>query len=405
MLLAARPTSAHIEMSKPPPRGSKYGPDKTHIDYNLSSPTHAICQGKPAGPIVGTYKAGSFIDVVLSGTATHNGGHCQFSLSYDGGKTFVVIKDVLNNCLIANNTYSVQIPATAPGCKNAIFAWSWINASGVREYYMNCADIAIEGTPDGNVTGPKMLVANILGGPTIPEWGTGTDKVGVGLLAGRENITITSSGSSTSNDGNNSMALQPTPVPAPAPESSYPTTPDSPSSSAPAPPNDQAPSGAPAPSVLAPSPDVHPVPAPKPSYPTYKSPEPISSPDTEPSSTPESAPAPAPEPTPSPVPTSSYPTTNSTGNDNNNNSTITSQDSESSTPAPAPTGSTPVSIDGSCKPGEYRCIDSSQFTVCGAGGYLHTMKCALGTECVSSDNTIRCDHAKQTNITKPAEYN
>ncbi|KAI8054428.1 hypothetical protein BDF22DRAFT_775194 [Syncephalis plumigaleata] len=306
-------------MSKPPPRGSLYGPDKSHADYNL--------------------KSRSSVDVVLTGEAKHNGGHCQFSLSYDGGKTFVVIKDVLNN--------------------NAIFAWSWINATGVREYYMNCADIAIEGVSDGKVTGPKMLVANILGGPTVPEWGSGTDKVGVKLLAAQ---------------------LKP----------SYPTTtPNTPPSpvSAPSPsPSDQAPSG----DSPTPSPDADPVSPPKSSYPPSKSPETVSSPDTEPSSSHHRKRA------TTPTPTSSYPTTNST--------TTTPQNEESSTATPAPTGTTPASTGGSCKEGEYRCVDSSQFTVCGAGGHLHTMKCALGTECVPSGNAILCDHAKKTNATKSAEY-
>ncbi|KAI9592198.1 hypothetical protein BDF19DRAFT_388593, partial [Syncephalis fuscata] len=144
-ILATSPVRAHMEMCQPPPRGSKFSPDKSNIDYNNKSPTQAICQGKPAGAIVGTYKAGGSVDVAFDGSAVHNGGHCQFSLSYDGGKTFVVIKDVMNDCLVGAKNYNIPLPATAPASKNAIFAWSWINASGNREYYMNCADVAIEG--------------------------------------------------------------------------------------------------------------------------------------------------------------------------------------------------------------------------------------------------------------------
>lgn len=33
----------------------------------------------------------------LQGTAIHNGGSCQISLSYDNGKTFRVIKSFIGN--------------------------------------------------------------------------------------------------------------------------------------------------------------------------------------------------------------------------------------------------------------------------------------------------------------------
>ncbi|RKP04570.1 hypothetical protein THASP1DRAFT_11716, partial [Thamnocephalis sphaerospora] len=160
---------AHMEMTNPPPRGYKGLPGVTNIDYSLSSPAQQICQGKPAGPIAATFQAGSNIAVTLDGGAPHGGGHCQFSLSYDGGKTFVVLKDVMDTCMVDSLHYSVPLPATAPGSKRAIFAWSWINAVGNREYYMNCADVAIKGPAKGKLSGKQMLVANILGGEIVPE--------------------------------------------------------------------------------------------------------------------------------------------------------------------------------------------------------------------------------------------
>jgi len=38
-----------------------------------------------------TLTAGSSYTVALAGTATHNGGSCQISLSYDGGDSFIVM--------------------------------------------------------------------------------------------------------------------------------------------------------------------------------------------------------------------------------------------------------------------------------------------------------------------------
>ncbi|RKP04375.1 hypothetical protein THASP1DRAFT_11677, partial [Thamnocephalis sphaerospora] len=162
--------AAHMAVSSPPPRGHKNLPGVASIDYSITSPTNKICQGKPAGPRSATLRAGRSIPVTIDGGAVHDGGHCQFSISYDGGKTFVVLRDVLTTCLIGSKTYAVPIPANAPSSKNAILAWSWINASGNREYYMNCIDVAVQGKANGRITGKKMLLANTIGGPTIPEF-------------------------------------------------------------------------------------------------------------------------------------------------------------------------------------------------------------------------------------------
>ncbi|KXS21534.1 hypothetical protein M427DRAFT_272782 [Gonapodya prolifera JEL478] len=119
LVFLALGVSAHVEMTNPPPRNSKYVKGATNIDYdNLSplGPTRPFpCQGKSKGPIVATYQAGSSISVQLGGSATHDGGHCQFALSYDNGNTFVVLSTVKRECLRAlGNSYTVPIPAGAP---------------------------------------------------------------------------------------------------------------------------------------------------------------------------------------------------------------------------------------------------------------------------------------------------
>ncbi|RKP05603.1 hypothetical protein THASP1DRAFT_3818, partial [Thamnocephalis sphaerospora] len=166
----AAPAAAHMNMSNPPPRNYKGKPGiaETAINYSITSPTDQICQGTQPGGSVKTYKAGQSIDATIEGGAPHNGGHCQFAVSYDNDKTFVVLKTVKNNCLIGSRSYQVPIPADAPSGK-ATFAWIWFNAAGNREAYMNCADITIDGKAGGKITGPKALYANTLGGPTLPE--------------------------------------------------------------------------------------------------------------------------------------------------------------------------------------------------------------------------------------------
>ncbi|KAK9686185.1 hypothetical protein K7432_015239 [Basidiobolus ranarum] len=187
----------HMDMIQPPPRESQYNPTyKGTPDYDMASPLDPSkwpfpCRGYGKGGVVQTVKAGGSIPVKIGGSAPHNGGHCQFAISFDD-KTFAVIKDVFDNCLIASRDYSVQIPAGAPSGK-ATFAWAWINKTGNREYYMNCADIEIQGTPNGSISGPKLLVADLPGFPTIPEFTNGGYS-GKDLFAKRPTVKITSSG-------------------------------------------------------------------------------------------------------------------------------------------------------------------------------------------------------------------
>ncbi|RKP33995.1 hypothetical protein BJ085DRAFT_2490, partial [Dimargaris cristalligena] len=112
-----------------------------------------------------TYKAGGSASVKFSSTgAAHNGGHCQFSLSYDKGKTFTAIHTIMNSCPTLGGSLSVPIPSNAPSAAMAIFAWTWVNKSGNREFYMNCADVKIEGKAGGSLSGPKIVIANYPGG-------------------------------------------------------------------------------------------------------------------------------------------------------------------------------------------------------------------------------------------------
>ncbi|KAJ2007001.1 hypothetical protein H4R26_001056 [Coemansia thaxteri] len=137
--------------------------------------------------------------------AVHGGGHCQFSLSYDGGKTFVVIHDELRYCFTGGPTssntattltYTFNLPASLPSSDKAVFSWSFFNAIGNREFYQNCADVSISGSsPSSSYTGMQMLVANYgPGSPYIPEF-NGNYETGIDLLNARPMITVTGSSS------------------------------------------------------------------------------------------------------------------------------------------------------------------------------------------------------------------
>ncbi|KAF9960489.1 hypothetical protein BGZ72_006871 [Mortierella alpina] len=196
---------AHIGFLRPCARGSpRAGCPPVdigqEIDYDLNAPIGSygkidrpLCRTIVPSASRGTYKAGESIKTTYNIGASHNGGHCQWALSYDGGKTWVVIKTVIRNCFRgAKNqaSYSVLIPEGAPSGK-VVFMWLWNNASGVRELYSNCADIEIQGKVGGKLTGLVPLIANY-GNESfpIPEFPTAKQDDKHEAFDKREEITI-----------------------------------------------------------------------------------------------------------------------------------------------------------------------------------------------------------------------
>ncbi|KAF2233215.1 lytic polysaccharide monooxygenase [Viridothelium virens] len=148
-------TSAHIEMSWPYPLRSKLNSKtpQSLMDYSMTAPLDASgsnfpCKGYQANtPLdsVASLSAGSQYNMTLDGSATHGGGSCQISLSYDNGATFRVIKSIIGGCPFTEK-YDYTIPSFAPSGK-VLLAWSWQNHEGNREFYMNCASVKITGSP------------------------------------------------------------------------------------------------------------------------------------------------------------------------------------------------------------------------------------------------------------------
>ncbi|KAJ1656455.1 hypothetical protein IWQ61_003972 [Dispira simplex] len=201
----------HMYPSSPCARGSPLGTcGYPNPDYNLmapiatdNSPNAPLCHhAEPYASPVETVQAGSSITVVFEGSAIHNGGHCEFSLSYDGGKQFVAIQTIIKTCFLSGKTFNVPIPQDAPSGK-AVFAWSWVNASGNREFYMTCSDIEIQGGKGGVLKGPQMITPNYDGNsPTIGEFGTGGGDDGSKYYKERPNIEVSGSGASSPSGGN-----------------------------------------------------------------------------------------------------------------------------------------------------------------------------------------------------------
>ncbi|KAJ2609979.1 hypothetical protein H4S08_003820 [Coemansia sp. RSA 1365] len=203
--------AAHMATIEPCPRFSPNCESKPKLpadcsyDYNyIKSPiapdSDVLCKSNSPWPEpVATWTAGQTVTVKFQPDgAAHGGGHCQFSLSYDGGKTFVVVHEELQYCFFGHasdgNTaevleYSFQLPANVPSSDKAVFAWTWVNAIGNREFYMNCADIAITGGSSPSYTGKQMVIANHNGYETIPEF-NGDYTTGLSLYHNSPNITV-----------------------------------------------------------------------------------------------------------------------------------------------------------------------------------------------------------------------
>ena len=138
-------------MSSPYPIRSPLNPNGgSNKDYSYTSPLSASgsdypCKGYANDPFVSvaSYTAGGSYEIELEGSATHGGGSCQISLSYDTAKTFKVIKSIEGGCPLTPK-YSFTIPSDAPSGK-ALLVWTWFNKVGNREMYMNCAQVTING--------------------------------------------------------------------------------------------------------------------------------------------------------------------------------------------------------------------------------------------------------------------
>ncbi|KAJ1996000.1 hypothetical protein GGI25_000539 [Coemansia spiralis] len=200
-----------------PPSGEEVDWDMTTAIGSEGEAVSPICKHKKPYPSpVAIWSTGSTQNIEFSDGTGHEGGHCQFSISYDGGKTFVVLSEVLKYCFYNGPSdsdspsvlnYNVPLPENLPGSEHAVFAWTWVNASGNREFYMNCADVAIIG-PAGSFAGKQMTILNYPGYPIVPEF-LGNYNTGLEYYANATQITITGAGYSGSSSSSTISITKP----------------------------------------------------------------------------------------------------------------------------------------------------------------------------------------------------
>ncbi|KAG0252841.1 hypothetical protein BG011_006706 [Mortierella polycephala] len=180
LLSSLTPTSGHMAISNPPGQAGPWS-------NNLRSDVHAWigykgktfpCGGYEAGPVT-TYQAGQIIPVRFwtfdvkdykrfpppNGIKAprHGGGSCEFSLSYDGGKTWRVIGQYTKTCPDIYYEWPVMIPKNAPSCTDSnkcLFSFSW-TAYTTNQFYHHCANIVIQGVENGELPTLDMTVVNV----------------------------------------------------------------------------------------------------------------------------------------------------------------------------------------------------------------------------------------------------
>ncbi|KIW06591.1 uncharacterized protein PV09_02307 [Verruconis gallopava] len=165
--------SAHISMSQPVPYDSNKSPPTTSpLDASGANYPCQGTQGSFSATSSNTAAVGSTFKMSFSGTAVHNGGSCQVSLTTDGASAlnpntkFKVIYSMLGGCPGLNGatvSYDVPVPSEVPAGDYTL-AWTWFNNIGNREMYMNCAPMTITGGSGTNETFdalPDMAVYNI----------------------------------------------------------------------------------------------------------------------------------------------------------------------------------------------------------------------------------------------------
>jgi hypothetical protein len=268
-------TIAHVMMRDPPPRRSKYADYYVQnglVDYNIMAPINSgysfPCKGFPQGP--STKTVGKNVQITLEGSAIHGGGHCQFGISYDNAN-FVVLKTVVRNCLLNSMSYDFDLPDDVSNTKTIVF-WTWINAIGNREYYMDCADVNVVTNSHSNspasVSGYELFVANLPGFTTIPEFPRPEMYDGSDLLLSHKPMTITPPNSpepqfsSHTHDPSTPKAPPQTPQPFASPPNTPKTLPPSPQPSATPPSTSKTLPPSPQPSATPPSTPKTPPPSP-----------------------------------------------------------------------------------------------------------------------------------------------
>ncbi|KAL5120232.1 hypothetical protein ACEQ8H_001790 [Pleosporales sp. CAS-2024a] len=177
LAMAPMTAHAHVVMTSPVPFGH---PDTSPL---LADGSNFPCKGIPAtGGTVNEWPIGSIQYLKLNGTAVHNGGSCQMSVTMDKAptteSTWKVIHSWVGGCpdspptggnyLESEHQSRTPLPFLIPSelpSGDYVAAFTWSNHLGNREFYQDCAPVRVSGAGAKDHTAydklPDMAVANI----------------------------------------------------------------------------------------------------------------------------------------------------------------------------------------------------------------------------------------------------
>lgn len=172
--------NAHLFIKYPPSRNSKYSIYYTinnKVNYNIMEPLYVSaskfaypCKGFPIGP--STVKINSNVINLTFEGFVHIYGVCQIGISINN-IDFIVLKTITNCFKDGNMIIQLKLPDNFPSKKIIVF-WTYINAVGNREYYMDCADVFVNNkmafNPIYKISGKELLIVNILNYDRIDEF-------------------------------------------------------------------------------------------------------------------------------------------------------------------------------------------------------------------------------------------
>lgn len=238
LLALAATANAHLQMMTPAPfPGYNSGPWGPQPDWTFNP---FPCQGKMTGGTATDLKLGSSGNkLVFKGSAVHSGGSCQVSLTYEANPTkdtvWRTITSFHGGCpikfddnmppnaeAVLDSGLTYDVPADIPA-GDAKIAWTWINKSGNREFYMQCGPVKLSGPggPKANFEKlPEMVVANVEGFPCKTEEGKDYKFKNPGskvVTAPGLNLVTLECGAGGGGGGGGDAAPAPAGPPAPAP--------------------------------------------------------------------------------------------------------------------------------------------------------------------------------------------
>lgn len=162
-ILAAQSAGAHMFLATPIRFAQPVATNGPLLPDGSNWPCQSSGGPYVAGAQMNVFPLGSKQPLAFIGGATHAGGSCQISLTYDTApnknSVWKVIKSIEGGCPAKDQvgniggdaaapdpyTYTFDVPNNIP-VGNVTVQWTWMNKVGNREMYAQCAPVVLTGS-------------------------------------------------------------------------------------------------------------------------------------------------------------------------------------------------------------------------------------------------------------------